>query len=137
MSEGFDNITKVSEKPWIQSGIGDFEVDQILKKLKTISTLDPKLWHRLATEFKRRQWMDLAEYALIGARYCDFSSKELMEEWLGVFTFNRWNTNTPEEILKNANICDGGMCDVANHPGRQLEELQSLLFQIETRKATT
>lgn len=134
---GFENISKVEPKPWVQQGTGEHELDHQLRNLKTVSTLDPAAWVRLARWYKLHERMEESEIAYIGARYCDFSNRELMEEWLAVFSFNRWGMRSANEIVGEANRCDGGMCDVANHEGRRLEELQNLLFALDKPKART
>ena len=132
MSDGIENVSQTQEpKPRVNKATGYWDIDHQLRNLKTVATLSPDAWLRLAKTFKDRQRMEQCEMALIGARYCDFSNRDIMEEWLAVFTFNRWSKSDPKSILREANTCDAGLCDVANHEGRRLEELQALLFNLE------
>jgi hypothetical protein len=117
---------------WVINAEGiSFSTKRAMQELKTVSTLNKDKWIELARHFKVTSDFTSAEIAFVGARYCDFLDKDLMREWLAMYTLNRSAEKAKGEILKQANLINQGLQDVIEDPERTLEELQNLLFTLE------
>lgn len=128
MSE-YKNLSKDNPFGWTAlRNVLDWDEDTLTRKLKTTATLDASTWSRLGRYYLRTNQVDKAEIAFLGARYCDYSNKDLMREWLGVFSFLRTGEgNSEKEVLALANRINEGLLVVVNEPTRQISELQHLL----------
>ena len=119
---------------WTLNGAGLNESElKLLQELKTVSSLNRDKWLTLARHYKREGRLDKCEIAYLGARYSDYQDRDLMREWLAVYTLNRASTEkkSRDELLKSANMINEGLADVVANPARILEEVQHLIFALE------
>ena len=106
------------------------EIDDLVSDMK-IAAYNKEKWIKLARLFKKEGMFVNAEMAYVGARYCDLDCRELMREWLALYTLNRREFKSKEEILENANLVNEGMAEVMVDIKRLLHELQHLLWMLE------
>lgn len=104
---------------------------RLLQELKTVASLNKHKWLDLARYYKRTGRLDKCEIAYLGARYGDYNDRDLMREWLAVYTLNRGGVKSKEDLLTSANMINQGLSDVVANPVRVLEEIQHLLFALE------
>lgn len=117
---------------WVLSGVG-LSVDEkkMLQNLKTVDGLNKEKWIQLARFYKQTGRLDKCEIAYLGARYADVSDRDLMREWLAVYTLNRGQKKNKDELLTSANIINDALFDVVQDNERVLNEVQHLVFALE------
>ena len=117
---------------WVLGGVGlpEFEKSR-LQQLKTLDALNVAKWRDLAMYYKRTGQLDKCEIALLGARYSNIGDKDLMREWLGVYTLNRGHLKNKEDLLKSANMINEGLFELISDHERVLNEVQHLVFALE------
>jgi len=121
---------------WTLTGADLSSFERIaLQELKTVSSLNKDKWISLARHYKRIGQLDKCEIAYLGARYADINDKDLMREWLAVYTLNRGAASSKEDLLASANMINRGLFDVVADPLRVLNEVQHLLFALENPAA--
>lgn len=119
---------------WVFNDQGmHFDVRRAILDLKTVGLLNFEKWLYLARHFKKTGELTKCEICYVGARYCKIEDKELMKEWLAVYTLNRGAEGmTKEDLLKAANTVNQGLFDVVNESDeRIMQELQHVLFILE------
>lgn len=119
---------------WVLNDHGmHFDVTKSIQDLKTLGILNKDKWLFLARHFKKAGQLERCEICYVGARYCDVKDKDLMREWLAVYTLNRGiEGHSKNQLLDAANVVNEGMFDVVNAGNeRLLQELQHVLFILE------
>jgi hypothetical protein len=117
---------------WILSGKNlTYDEQAALQALKTVSTFNKDKWLDLARHYKQVGSLDKCEIAYLAARYCDIKDRDLMREWLAVYTLNRAEEKTRGELLDSANIINEALFDVVKSDERTLNEIQHLIFAIQ------
>jgi len=120
------------QEGWTLNGAGlDSTEVTILQSLKTVDGLNKQKWLALAAYYKRSGKLNKCEIAYLGARYTDISDKDLMREWLAVYTLNRGGIKSKEALLKSANMINEGLFEVVTSDARVLHEVQHLIFALE------
>lgn len=118
---------------FVLSGVGLAEDEKtMLQNLKTVDSLNKEKWIKLARYYKKTGQLDKCEIAYLGARYSDVQDKDLMREWLGVYTLNRGQKKNKEELLQSANIVNEALFDVVKDNERVLNEVVHLVFALES-----
>lgn len=116
---------------WTQTGkFSNPEIENIVADLKSVGSFNKDKWIKLSRLLKKQGSFEKAETAYVAARYCDMEDRDLMREWLAVYTFNRAEEKTKGAILRDANIIDEGMLEVRLDTSRLLHEIQHLLWMI-------
>lgn len=123
---------------WVLTGAGmSFEEKGLIQDLKTVSTLNKEKWLTLGRFYKLRGTTDKCEICYLAARYCDVNDRELMREWLAVYTLNRAEEKSKEELLATANMINEALFDVIQSDERVMNEMQHLLFALEDTTSRT
>jgi len=117
---------------WVLTGAGmAFEEKATLQDLKTVSTLNKDKWLSLGQFYKVNGQTDKCEICYLAARYCDVQDKDLMREWLAVYTLNRAEEKSKEQLLATANMINEALFEVVASDERVMNEMQHLLFALE------
>ena len=114
---------------WVKTQeFSDPDIDSLVVKLKSI--FDKDRWIDLARRLKKSGMMEKAEIAYVGSRYTDMDDRDLMREWLALYTNNRISDKPKQRILEEANMIEEGMRDVIVDTARLLDELHHLLWMV-------
>jgi len=116
---------------WIKTkDFSDPDIDSLIVTLKSTSIFDKDRWVDLARRLKKSGMMEKAEIAYVGSRYTDMDDRDLMREWLAIYTRNRIADKSKSRILEEANMIEEGMRDVLVDTARLLDELHHVLWMV-------
>jgi len=116
---------------WIKTkDFSDPDIDSLIITLKSTSIFDKDRWVDLARRLKKSGMMEKAEIAYVGSRYTDMDDRDLMREWLAIYTRNRIDDKSKSRILEEANMIEEGMRDVLVDTDRLLDELHHVLWMV-------
>jgi len=116
---------------WIKTkDFSDPDIDSLIITLKSTSIFDKDRWVDLARRLKKSGMMEKAEIAYVGSRYTDMDDRDLMREWLAIYTRNRIDDKSKSRILEEANMIEEGMRDVLVDTARLLDELHHVLWMV-------
>lgn len=116
---------------WTQTGrFSNQEIENVIADLKAVGSFNKEKWVKLARLLKKQGMFEKAETAYVAARYCDIEDRDLMREWLAVYTLNRAEERTKGRILEEANMINEAMFEVRLDTQRLLHEVQHLLWMI-------